>query len=116
MQHWGPRYGMRERWTPGNGACRDLLGPRALQPDGSISYDPSVDEREPELEEKMPAELLEEWREAERDADHETPGSSAEEMARKRAAGARDAYHDGEDEERDRQGNHLPRRRADDSG
>jgi hypothetical protein len=75
-----------------------------------------VDERELDLEEKMPAELLEEWREAERDADRETSGSAAEEMARKRAAGARDTFHDSEDDERDRQGNHRPRRTADDSG
>ncbi len=42
------------------------------------------------------------------------PDSAARRMARKLANYARDELHDVEDEEREQQGNHRPRQKADD--
>ena len=53
---------------------------------------------------------LDEWREAERDAEAESPDSAARKMARKRADAARNDFHEAEDVERELQGNHRPRK------
>lgn len=67
-----------------------------------------VEERYPEHKSDVP-DLLEAWRDAERDAEAETPGSAARGMARKRAEAAKRAFHEAEGEERERQGNQRPR-------
>ena len=72
-----------------------------------------MSEREPEPEHSTPADSLEEWREAERDAEAQPPGSAAAKMARQRADAARDDFHEAEDEVGDRQGNHRPRKHDD---
>ena len=69
-----------------------------------------TEERDPDAETETPTEFLEGWREAERDAAKAEPGSAAEQMARMRADAARDQFHDAEDEEREHQGNHRPRK------
>ena len=68
-----------------------------------------MEEREPAPESADVAELLEDWREAERDADAEAPNSAAARLAHQNADAARDEFHDAEDEERERQGDHRPR-------
>jgi hypothetical protein len=75
-----------------------------------------VDEREPELEQPSVGDLLDEWREAERDAEAEVPESAGRKMARKRANHARDEFHEAEDDERERQGNPRPRKPGSESG
>ena len=54
--------------------------------------------------------LLDDWREAERDADATRPETAARTMARQRADLARDEFHEAEDAERARQGDETPRR------
>ena len=72
-----------------------------------------MSERDPVSEQPDVAELLEEWREAERDAEAEAPDSPARTMARKRADAARDGFHDAEDEEHRRLGDDSPRTHRD---
>jgi hypothetical protein len=52
--------------------------------------------------EKSVHDTLDEWPDAERDAENEPHGSAAERMARKRANHARDEFHEREDEEHER--------------
>jgi hypothetical protein len=68
-----------------------------------------VAEERDAVEEESVGDALEEWREAERDAEAEDPDSSASKMARKRADAARDEYHEAEDEAWERAGDHRPR-------
>lgn len=57
---------------------------------------------------------LEDWRQAERDEADEAPQGAARRMAHKRSAGARQAFHDAEDDEHRRRGDKLPRHEAED--
>lgn len=75
------------------------------------------EEREPApAEEPSVNDRLEEWREAERDAELEEPDSAARAMARHRAEMARDVFHEREDEEHDDYDDPLPRRPRNDTG
>ena len=69
-----------------------------------------AEERPDEPQPKTAHDLLKDWREAERDADEESPGSAGEEMARHRSQLAREAFHDREDDEREQGGDARPRK------
>lgn len=59
--------------------------------------------------------LLEAWREAEREVEKHEPGSAAYRMARQLADTARTDYHESEDVEREVQGNHRERKHPDEA-
>ena len=74
-------------------------------------YNPLVaEERHPDP--ATPADLLDEWRDAEREVKGETPGSPDWKMARKRVRHARDDFHDAEDAERENQGDDRARKQG----
>ena len=73
-------------------------------------------EERDEVDDKTTHELLDDWREAERDAKRDAedaPDSAAGRISRTRADVARKTFHDREDDERERGGDYRPRK-ADD--
>jgi hypothetical protein len=69
-----------------------------------------VTNKRPENEHHAVEGLLDDWREAERDAQGEEPDSAARKMARQRADMARGDFHEAEDLEREHQGDHRLRK------